>query len=487
MSFDITELVKSVPNRDTSREQIEYIPLEKLLPDPDNFYSMAGIEELAANIETARLQQPLRVYVNQESPDCYTILSGHRRNAALQLLAKDDPEKWAAVPCIVERDNVPIEARKLRLLLANRDTRKLTSADLDRQAADMEKYIVALKEQGYCFSGRLSDYVAQCLSTSKTKLNRLKIIREGLIPEWRKMWVDGKINDSVGYSLAHLEKDLQETMADIYRSIPNVLTSQFVEYIPPRLAGIPERCVLCSSDGCTNRSALKSRILSAFRMERACPGCCAGCEQKKSCLNCCAEVKKRIKPSGGSAEDKLEALAEECRREEQKRMENLSRLAERFVKEHLNQGMLEDFILEAVYRNDVVEALKKSVCKSHSYGSYTDGFKFGFSPRLVCIEDEKGRAECTIVEFTDAVMVAALKLCIKHYGADTVPKASGWKTGTPEEDGEYLIAYGSNISSPRFYSNATYTEAEGWKLLGSPISEYDYQVFAWCELPGEEG
>ena len=198
MSFDITELVKSVPNRDKSREQIEYIPLEKLLPDPDNFYSMAGIEELAANIETAGLQQPLRVYINQDSPDCYTILSGHRRNAALQLLAKDDPEKWAMVPCIVERDNVPIEARKLRLLLANRDTRKLTSADLDRQASDMENYTVALKEQGYSFPGRLSDYVAQCLGSSKTKLNRLKIIREGLIPEWRKMWEDGKISDSVG-------------------------------------------------------------------------------------------------------------------------------------------------------------------------------------------------------------------------------------------------------------------------------------------------
>ncbi len=434
MSFDITELVKSVPNRDKSREQIEYIPLDKLLPDSDNFYSMPGIEELAANIETAGLQQPLRVYVNPESPDCYTILSGHRRNAALQLLAKDDPEKWGTVPCIVERDNVPIEARKLRLLLANRDTRKLTSADLDRQASDMEKYIVALKEQGYSFPGRLSDYVAQCLSTSKTKLNRLKIIREGLIPEWKKMWEDGKINDSVGYALGHLEKELQGTMADIYRSVPSVLTSQFVESIQPRLASIPERCVLCSSEGCINRDTLKSRILSAFRMERACPGCCAGCEQKKSCLNCCARVKERIKPSGCNVVDKLEQQAEEHRQEEQKRMENLNRLAERFVKEHLNQGKLEYFILEAVYRNDVVEALKKSVCKSYSYGSYTDGFKFGFSPRSVCIEDEDGRAECTIVEFADAMLTAALKLCIKAYGADTVPKISGRKTGEPEED-----------------------------------------------------
>ena len=483
--FDITEFVKSVPNRDSSREQIEYIPLEKLLPDPDNFYSMAGIEELAANIETAGLQQPLRVYINPESPECYTILSGHRRNAALQLLAKDEPEKWGTVPCIVERDDVPIEARKLRLLLANRDTRKLTSADLDRQASDMEKYIVALKEQGYRFPGRLSDYVAQCLSTSKTKLNRLKIIREGLIPEWRKMWEDGKINDSVGYALGHLEKELQGTMADIYRSVPNVLTSPFVESIQPRLSSIPERCVLCSSEGCTNRSAIKSRILSAFRMERACPGCCAGCDQKKSCLNCCAEVKKRIKPSGGSAEDKLEALAEECRLKEQKRMENLNRLAERFVKEHLNQERLKDFILEAVYRNDVVEAFKRTVCYSHS-GRSDPAFGYYFTPKGVNINDNDCSVTCTVTEFSDAVMVAALKLCIKNYGADTAPKASGWQTGEPEEDGEYLIAYGANIYSTRFYCNTTYTEAEGWVLMGEPIADYDYQVFAWCELPREE-
>lgn len=432
MSFDITEFVKTVPNRDSSREQIEYIPLEKLLPDPDNFYSMAGIEELASNIETAGLQQPLRVYVNPESPECYTILSGHRRNAALQLLAKDEPEKWGTVPCIVERDDVPIEARKLRLLLANRDTRKLTSADLDRQASDMEKYIVALKEQGYRFPGRLSDYVAQCLSTSKTKLNRLKIIREGLIPEWRKMWEDGKINDSVGYALGHLEKELQNTLADIYRSVPNVLTSQFVESIPPRIDSIPERCVLCSSDGCTNRSALKSRILSAFRMERACPGCCAGCDQKKSCMNCCAEVKKRIKPSGGSAEDKLDSLTKKYGAEEKKRMGHLSRLALAFVKDHLNQGRLEDFLQGAVYRNDVIEAFKRTVCSTHS-GLSSFNLSYTFSPNCVNIRDQSGSAKCTIAEFADAVMVAALKLAIQ---TDTVSdKDSGWQTGEPEEDG----------------------------------------------------
>ena len=66
------------------------------------------------------------------------------------------------------------------------------------------------------------------------------------------------------------------------------------------------------------------------------------------------------------------------------------------------------------------------------------------------------------------------------------PKTSGWQTGEPEEEGRYLIAYGANYYGAKQYDEATYTEAEGWKLLGSPISEYDYQVFAWCELPGKE-
>ena len=314
MSFDITEFVKSVPNRDSSREQIEYIPLEKLLPDPDNFYSMAGIEELAANIETAGLQQPLRVYINQESPDYYTILSGHRRNSALQLLAKDNPEKWGTAPCIVERDNVPIEARKLRLLLANRDTRKLTSADLDRQAADMERYIVALKEQGYSFPGRLSDYVAQCLSTSKTKLNRLKIIREGLIPEWRKMWEDGKINDSVAYSMAHLDKREQNIYAGYYRNKPQNLYAWAVDEKLKRFDTLPKKCKKRGGD-CGHRGEMKMVLIDPSATSK-CTGCCLDCYYLETCKRSCPEAdEKKEQKQREKKERKLEEKQEQKNKE----------------------------------------------------------------------------------------------------------------------------------------------------------------------------
>ena len=66
--FDITAAFQAavgaagnVSKSDTSRETIEYIGLNKLEADPGNFYSLAGLENLAANIELCGLQQPIRV------------------------------------------------------------------------------------------------------------------------------------------------------------------------------------------------------------------------------------------------------------------------------------------------------------------------------------------------------------------------------------------------------------------------------------------
>lgn len=472
MSFDITEFVKSVPNRDSSREQIEYIPLEKLLPDPDNFYSMAGIEELAANIETAGLQQPLRVYVNQESPDYYTILSGHRRNSALQLLAKDDPEKWGMAPCIVERDNVPIEARKLRLLLANRDTRKLTSADLDRQAADMEKYIVSLKEKGYSFPGRLSDYVAQCLSTSKTKLNRLKIIREGLIPEWRKMWEAGKINDSVAYSMAHLDKQEQNIYAGYYNHAPQNLRSYSIDASSKRFDDLPKKCKKHGGN-CWHQVNMKMVLIDPSDT-KICSGCCLDCYYLETCKRSCTEADEK---KAQKKQEKKERKLEEKQEQKNKEVPIIDYLTQAFSRVY---GLMQE------KRLSVPDLLK---CDGTKYTYNEAKFLENLQGKKITIASKLPFGWGVDYDDCHRIICAAelLGVSIDYLltGKDAL-KASGWQTGEPEEDGEYLIAYGANIYSTRFYSNATYTQAEGWSLLGSPISEYDYQVFAWCELPGKE-
>ena len=123
--FDMSEFLKpaAVPESDTGREQIVYLPLDQLRADENNFYSLDGIDELAANIELIGLQQPIRV---RKDGDGYIIVSGHRRSAALRLLVEDGQKRFAEAPCIIERDDGESPAmRELRLICANSDTRKM--------------------------------------------------------------------------------------------------------------------------------------------------------------------------------------------------------------------------------------------------------------------------------------------------------------------------------------------------------------------------
>ena len=106
MGFDLASVLKNVPESGTSdgRERIEYIGLDKLHDDPNNFYSLDGIEELAGNIEFAGLQQPVRVRRDAEHGGEYIIVSGHRRTAAMRKIVEDGNKAFETVPCIVEAD-----------------------------------------------------------------------------------------------------------------------------------------------------------------------------------------------------------------------------------------------------------------------------------------------------------------------------------------------------------------------------------------------
>ena len=126
MSFDLGAMLASVSDSDTGREQIEYIPLVDLQSDPNNFYQLSHLDELADNIATCGLQQPLRVRPDPDGNGKYIIVSGHRRRAAVEILAKENMEKWREIPCIVERDSVSPALQQLRLIYANANTRAMT-------------------------------------------------------------------------------------------------------------------------------------------------------------------------------------------------------------------------------------------------------------------------------------------------------------------------------------------------------------------------
>ena len=203
MAFDLGELLKDVSKSDT-REQIEYIKLGLIDGDEQNFYELSDVESLANNIATIGLQQPLRVRPHPTVDGRYMAVSGHRRRAALQLLVKDDPEKWDEVACIVDRDTVSPALQQLRLIFGNANTRKMSSADLSEQAAQVEQLLYQLKEDGYEFPGRMRDHVAQVVQTSKTKLARLKMIRDNLAPCWQPDYKKDVLGESSAYELSRM-------------------------------------------------------------------------------------------------------------------------------------------------------------------------------------------------------------------------------------------------------------------------------------------
>ena len=203
MAFNLGDALKAVSAAGTDREQIEYIELNRIEEDPRNFYLLSGIDELAANIELCGLQQPLRVRPI-EGTDHFILVSGHRRRAAIAALAQEDADRWNQVACIVERDAISPTLQQLRLIYANAHTRKMTPAETSRQAEEVTSLLYQLKEEGYEFPGRMRDHVAEAVGVSKSKLARLKVIRENLDPSWVDAWEDGTLTEAQAYALAQM-------------------------------------------------------------------------------------------------------------------------------------------------------------------------------------------------------------------------------------------------------------------------------------------
>lgn len=237
--FDIAEtfgeLLKNVPNSGTFREQIEYIELEKLRDDPNNFYTIDGLDELAANIELIGLQQPIRVRPDPEADGAYIIVSGHRRCAAIRKLVEDGREDLATVSCIVERDEASPELRELRLIYANAATREMSAFDKARQAERVTELLYKLKEQGVEFPGRMRDHVAEACQISKSKLSRLKVIQEKLYEPIKRGWEAGQISEASAYLLAQQDQKIQETIHRKYSSTAWHMTTD-------DLAKVIDRC-----------------------------------------------------------------------------------------------------------------------------------------------------------------------------------------------------------------------------------------------------
>lgn len=280
--FDLGEFLaqQDVSKLDTlaaSKDRYELIDIDLIYPDPENFYSMAGLEELAENILLCGLLQPIRVKPSKD-PGRYTVIAGHRRRAAIRRLVDEGHEQFRLVPCI--RDSGASDTlQELKLIYANSDNRDLTAAELSKQAQKIEMLLYRLQEEGYPFPGRMRDHVAEICKISAPKLARLKVIREGLIPAYMELFERDKLPEQTAYALARLPAEFQERLT-------RVLTE-------PPAGGRAEKLLAKYNDGwrwepeltCPDGKTCK-RGDTFLRRDCESPGWSGMCGGKTCCLKC---------------------------------------------------------------------------------------------------------------------------------------------------------------------------------------------------------
>ena len=471
MAFNLGDVLKNVSNSDTGREQITYLPIDNLDSDAGNFYELTGIDALADNISVAGLQQPIRVRAGQE-PGRYTIVSGHRRMAACRKLAEDNPEAWREVPCIIETDDASPALQQLRLIYANKDTRQRTSHDISVEATQVEELLCKLQKEGFKFPGRMRDHVAEAVGASKTKLARLKVIRDKLIPDWAALWRSNDIGESQAYELSKLPADTQQY---IFSWTPERRRGTLGQYgVSQRgeaLAALGSICCDKTGSGvCDNLENMRMWIVKGDNWEVKCSGCCANCYKWMDCKYVCPRLAKDIK----AQKDKTKR-AEAARKQAEKDAAAEKATFCRDLWAHFETARADAGIS---YRELVKAA------DLYDMGPYRDAY-------LGHPEDTAKTSQLPygfggIDNFQRLIAAAEVLGCSTDYllglDAPAPAGASGiWKSGEPEEPGSYIAVYDYD-NDGKLKTEEMYWNGHGWILFRMPLLE-ECTVYYWTEVP----
>ena len=304
------------------REQIEYIDIDKIIPDPENFYELSDIDALAENIALFGLRQPLRV--REQADGTNMIVSGHRRYTALKkIIAEDGREDLREVPCIVEAAGDNPALKQLALIYDNMDNRKISSAEFATEVEQVEKLLYQLKQDGYDFPGRMRDHVSEICKASAGKIARVKYIKAHLIPELQRQWGQDKLRDSVAYAMAKISTARQNL---IFRAQTKDGKSEFrlsEGWVESIVREMDKAEAVCKSTNCPHPTcSRKICVHDVTRRDQAaklsqysalfCQGCCADCSSLTTCRFSCrlCEDRKTDKKHAAKAAEALAAKRE---------------------------------------------------------------------------------------------------------------------------------------------------------------------------------
>lgn len=176
----------------------------------DNFYNVDDIDDLVESIREHGLLHP--IVTNNGT----TVISGHRRLAAYRRLwAETGDEQYKVIPCIVLHPADPIES-EMMMIEANSTARVLTPYELMEQAKRYDALLVKAKEHGYEYEGRRRDIVAKMMKVSPAKVGRYAAIDKNLDENWKFLFQQGEISESIAYEISKMDMDAQESVLDVF-------------------------------------------------------------------------------------------------------------------------------------------------------------------------------------------------------------------------------------------------------------------------------
>lgn len=198
------------------RMEQRWVWLNQLEPDEFNekIYNVSGVEALADDIKlNGLLQFPLVRYMPGGK---YMIISGHRRVAAIRLLAKEDPEQWKMIPVILDPDKDDTSAH-IKLISANAVNRELSQGEIMKQTLKMYSLLTEQKKKEN-LPGRVRDMVAKKLNMSAGAVGEYMTIEQNLIFYLKQDFLKGELSKAVAVELSKLTTADQMSWLDRIRA-----------------------------------------------------------------------------------------------------------------------------------------------------------------------------------------------------------------------------------------------------------------------------
>ena len=201
--MNLAESLGFVPQK-TARA-VRAINVDKLIPNPANFYHIGSLDELKASIlEDGGVRQNL--IVEPKGDGMYVIISGHRRCQAVKELLADGADVEADLPCEIEPDH----AKSERLLIrANSSARILTPWEEVLQAQRADEVITRQRSEGLINETK-RQAMQKLLHKSSGSIGRLCAIYNNLIVDLQQKMKDGKLGVSAAYEICQLRPEDQQ-------------------------------------------------------------------------------------------------------------------------------------------------------------------------------------------------------------------------------------------------------------------------------------